>query len=320
MITREAGSSKRRGIRGLAIIGLIAMIGGNAAVAKASTSPGRDGSIVALSGRLNTAIIGVATPRKTLRTLFSRSLSEIYFADLSVSPDGRSFAYDVRAGTIGASLETLDLTRHEAKGIGTHQLAVNNPAYLANGRIIFAGAHAQGAHPGTFEMLANGAHLHKLFAAEQIATSPDGRSFVITDHKSSYRTLLLLDRRGRRLRKLTPPAKPGADLRYLDATFSPNGRWIAYERRIEPRQGRYHHYRDIFIVRRDGTHRRRLTFGGNSGEPVFSPSGNWVAYVKFTRVQSGGNLAKVSVRDPHKHHPLTSVHRASFYSPAWLPR
>lgn len=320
MIRSEAGSSRWGGFRGLVVIGLVIVIWGSAAVAKASTSPGHDGSIVALSGRLNTAIIGIVTPRQALHTLFSTSLSEIYLADLSVSSNGRSFAYDFRAGTTSASLETLDLASHKAKGIGTHQISVSNPTYLANGRIIFAGDRTQGRHPGTFEMLANGAHLHRLFAAEQIATSPDGRSFVITDHKSSYRTLLLLDRRGRRLRKLTPPAKPDADLRYLDATFSPDGHWIAYERRIEPRRGRYHHYRDIFIIRRDGTHRRRLTFGGNSGEPVFSPSGNWVACVKFTRVQSGGNLAKVSVRDPHKHGPLTSVNRASFYSPAWLPR
>jgi Tol biopolymer transport system component len=58
-----------------------------------------------------------------------------------------------------------------------------------------------------------------------------------------------------------------------DATFAGKSARIAY-------QVTYHSWQrqDIFTVRPDGTGERRLTFSGNSQNPIWSPSGRRIAY------------------------------------------
>jgi Tol biopolymer transport system component len=295
----------------IAVLGLgaLAALIGMSAAARASTLPGRDGPIAASASTR----IGIVTPRHTLRSVLTTSL-DVVISDLSFSPDGRRIAYDEFNGAPGRSLAILNLDTHEVEPIGAHGLHVGAPAFLSNGKIVFAGSHAQGRHPGTFEIDANGAHLHRLFGSQELAASADGRWFVRTDARGNFHTLFLLDRRGRPLRNLTRDAA----YRYIQATFSPNGRWIAYAREIE-RPGQARHRSDIFVVRRDGTHRRRLTHGGNASDPVFSPSGKWIAYTHFNS-GPGGNLAMLCVRHPGRHMAVTRVRGARFQSPAWASR
>jgi Tol biopolymer transport system component len=103
--------------------------------------------------------------------------------------------------------------------------------------------------------------------------------------------------------------------RYLGSTFSPDGHWIAYEREIE-RPGQHQHRADVFIVRRDGTHRRRLTTGGNAADPVFSPDGRLLAFTRFNN-GFGGNLVVIPLAHPKRRRVLTHVEGARFQEPAW---
>lgn len=144
-----------------------------------------------------------------------------------------------------------------------------------------------------------------------LAASADGRWFLATDGRANFHPLFLLDRHGRQVRRLTDePA-----YRYLNCTFLADGRWVAYEREIE-RPGQSQHRADIFIVGRDGTHRRRLTFGGNSADPVFSPDGRWLAFTRFNN-GFGGNLLVIPLGHPRQRKVLTHVRGAHFQEPAW---
>ena len=58
--------------------------------------------------------------------------------------------------------------------------------------------------------------------------------------------------------------------------WSPDGRRLAYSRRHRGRHGSI--LRDIYIVDRDGSNRRRLTNNRRAGSPTFSPDGSLLAY------------------------------------------
>jgi Tol biopolymer transport system component len=118
-------------------------------------------------------------------------------------------------------------------------------------------------------------HRHRLFKRFICANTSNARWFL----EGCGRSLILLDRHGRRVRVITPqPANPR--VHYLVAGFSPDGRWIVYARAFDTVAGGSYDRSDIFVVRRDGTHRRRLTHGGHSFEPTFSPDGRWIAFVR----------------------------------------
>jgi Tol biopolymer transport system component len=145
-----------------------------------------------------------------------------------------------------------------------------------------------------------------------VTASADGRWFVSTNAGSSYLSLFLLDAHGRRAGSITPD--PDHAFHYRNPTFSPNGRWFAYERDVE-RRGHIRHS-DVFVVRRDGTHRRRLTLGGVSAEPAFSPDGRWLAFTQSNK-DFRTNIYAVLVRHPDTQKTLTRIRQARLQSPIW---
>jgi dipeptidyl aminopeptidase/acylaminoacyl peptidase len=283
-----------------------------ASPACASTLPGRNGPIVVATSEEGHAAIDLVSPQGRVRTAFRTSLGDAIFTHPSISPDARRAIWSGAAGSTHSSLESLDLRDGARKGIGTGKISAFGPSFLSDSRIVFSGSYYGGRHSGTFVAGANGGHRHRLFPRQALAVSADGHWFLSTDNRGDFHTLFLLDRHGRKVRRLTDePA-----YRYLRCTFSPDGRWIGYERELE-RPGQAQHRADVFVVRRNGTHRRRLTFGGNSADPVFSPDGHWLAFTRFNN-GFGGNLVLLPLAHPQRRKVLTHVRGARFQEPAWV--
>jgi Tol biopolymer transport system component len=278
--------------------------------AAASTLPGRNGPLAAISYSRR---IGIVTPAHRLRILHATHLREEFILDLSFSPSGRDIAFAEASAGLSSFLTLLDVRGGDVKGVGTRGVGVGNLSYLSNGNIVFSGSRRSNRPPrGTFEISGNGGHLHRLFGAQEVAASADGHWFLSTDARGSYLSLFLLDTQGRRVGRVTPDRDPA--FRYRNPTFSPNGHWVAYERDVE-RRG---HARrsDIFVVRRDGTHRRRVTHGGVSAQPTFSPDGRWLAFAQSNRSFSS-NIYAALVRHPSRRKALTRIRRASLQNPTW---
>jgi Tol biopolymer transport system component len=279
----------------------------------ASTLPGRNGSVAAISASRR---IGIVTPAHRLRILHATHLREEFILDMSFSPSGKHIAFAEASAGLSSFLSLLDTRTGEVQGVGTHDIGVGNLSYLSNGNIVFSGSRRNNRPPrGTFEVSGNGGHLHRLFGAQEVAASADGHWFLSTDARSSYLSLFLLDARGRRVERATPDPDPA--FRYRNPTFSPNGRWIAYELDVE-RRGHTRHS-DIFVVRRDGTHRRRLTHGGVSTEPAFSPDGRWLAFARANK-SFRTNIYAVLVRHPGTRKALTRIRQGRLQAPIWATR
>lgn len=80
----------------------------------------------------------------------------------------------------------------------------------------------------------------------------------------------------------------------FSASWSPNGRWIVFERGIRGDMFNT----DVFKMRRDGSSVTRLTYtagGASSGAPAWSPDGRWIAFVRDGRM-SGTELFVMNPR------------------------
>jgi Tol biopolymer transport system component len=281
-----------------------------ASQAAASTLPGRNGPVAAISASRR---IGIVTAAHRLRIAHEIHLREEFILDLSFSPRGNGIAFAEASAGLSSFLGLLNLRNGDVKGVGTRGINVAHLSYLSSGKIVFSGARRSNRPPrGTFAVSGNGGDLHRLFGAQEVAASADGHWFVSTNASSSYLSLFLLDADGRRAGRISPDPDPA--FHYRNPTFSPNGRWIAYERDVE-RRGHTRHS-DVFVVRRDGTHRRRLTLGGVSAEPAFSPDGRWLAFTQSNK-SFRTNIYALLVRHPDRQKALTRIRQGRLQSPIW---
>ncbi len=69
--------------------------------------------------------------------------------------------------------------------------------------------------------------------------------------------------------------------------WSPDGQWIAFDRSLQlPDDPGFS--TAIWVMRADGSQKRRITFGGFDIEPVFSPDGRQIAFGRITGVNGDG--------------------------------
>lgn len=295
----------------------------------ASTCPGRNGVIAVKAGGNPKNIIGILAPgNKRLQPVYEGEvfgagseggeeagrLTHIYGP--SFSCDGSWISFVERNGLGWSYLKLVSVTTKEVRIVKTPELQPGGPAFLSDGRIVFQATRgALSQRGGTFVVNADGSHLQRLFSRKEIAVTADGRWFVAGGKGEKPRSFYLLDARGRAVRRLAPLAPVGSF--YLNPHFSPDGRWIVYEERHELKHHPFIH--DVlYMVRRDGTHRRRLTWGRESAsEPTFSPDGRWVA---FTRSKEGpsGNLFALSVKNPRRMKQLGLSD--AYQDPTWASR
>lgn len=300
---------------GVVVVLLVALL--CASHASASALPGRNGRIAALGGGFNFQdTIAVVAKGGRLWRPYSSGTPEAILSGLGFSPSGARVILTEAAGSPERSLDIYNLRRRRLEPVGTGGLSVSRPAFLANGNIVFSGGrYPSGARSGTYLAGRQGGKIRRLFGREQLAVSADGRWFVATDRGGNFHSLFLLDRHGRQVRRLTPNPK----FRYLNPSFSPNGRLIAFEMDVE-RPGTAADRTDIFIVRRNGRRLRRVTFSRDSSHPVFSPNGRWLAYMAGGGFGSPGNITVLPLASPRKTKQVTRIVDARFQDPTWERR
>lgn len=122
---------------------------------------------------------------------------------------------------------------------------------------------------------------------------------------------------GEGLFRLTNP--PG-NLNTFSADWSPNGRWVAYERLGEDVQGY------IFRIRRDGTHRQNLSKKSCLPEtcsaehmPAWSPDGTRIAYAREARPSARWRVYVKNANGTNAHQVVPSRRRTRDYGPQWSP-
>ena len=106
--------------------------------------------------------------------------------------------------------------------------------------------------------------------------SPDGQRIAFDFADDTGVHIATMDSHGRNMRQLTY----GEGIQELPK-WSPDGRWIAFNASTQfPDEPGFH--TDLWIMRADGSHKRRLTRDSFDTEPVFSPDGRRIAFARIT--------------------------------------
>ena len=142
-----------------------------------------------------------------------------------------------------------------------------------NGRIAFERV-SPGSPVAIYTIKPDGSGLRRLsrpgLVADDPAWSPDGRQLAFRLYgkvQGQNNDLYLMRADGSGVRRLTND--PDTD---QDASWSPDGRRIAYDRSGVGGE--------IWVIRVDGSHPRRLTTGFFDEQPTWSPDGKTIAFVR----------------------------------------
>jgi Tol biopolymer transport system component len=154
-----------------------------------------------------------------------------------------------------------------------------NAIWAPDNTIIFDSERAGPRH--IFRMGIDGTNVVQLTtgdtAQDSAAVSPDGTTIAFGDVNTGQNRdigIHLASIDGSDVRPLTPGAGPGVDGED-DAAFSPDGKWIAFERVVNPNAAQS----GLFIIRPDGTGLRRLTDDASgAGYPRWSPDGSHILF------------------------------------------
>ena len=176
----------------------------------------------------------------------------------------------------------------------------------ANGLIVY-GQEVAPDHYQLFTIKPDGSARMQITHGASGAVNPDwapnGRTLVFGLEKESTAGIAVIAAAGGKPRVLTPKGFQG------QPAFSPDGKWIAYERdATETDNG-------IWLIRANGTGLRRLTRNpfhatgecGCDTDPNFSPDGRWISFVRMKRAEQTQALFAVRPNG-------TGLHRITPYS------
>ncbi|MCB0829228.1 MAG: PD40 domain-containing protein [Solirubrobacterales bacterium] len=309
--------------RGIAVIGaverltivgaaaLVALGLGSATAAASGPFSGPNGKIAVDKADGGPMRMGVVSPKGNFRSLYEAPWED-FLDGVTYSPDGSrvAFTYGWRPTSLAVAKPAIG----KKWQVPTGKIDVSDPQFVSNGRIVFSGSvYPGGKRPGTYVVRANGTGLHRLFKRKQIATDRNRDRFIAKKGSGYSHRLDLLDRNGRKVRTIAS----GKSHFFNDAALSPYGRWIVYQQGPAKPHGNYRG--NLFVVRRDGTHRRKLTSGNRDKDVTFSPDGGWIAY---DRARHGGGYASniwvTSILHPGKSRQIThSGKKTTYFDVSW---
>lgn len=330
-----------RAILGVLLCALLALLAPLPASAT-TTCPGRNGQIAVLVSENGPATVGLVGQGGQVDPLFETPAS--YGAPSIGSPsfscDGSQIIFSYHYIEEGCGfLEAVSVpsakklhwagvegTKFPAQPPSPPYICPAAPSYLADGQIIFTGSGESGT--GTYIAGPRGGDPQRLFTREVWASSANGQWFVGAGPTGDHVHLWLLNQKGNPVNRITA-APAGRGNQYSYPSFSPDGRWITYCKGHSafyihsaeyPEGHKFRQRFDLYLVRRDGTHERRLTHDGLSCDPSFSPDGRQIAFV-YGEGEEESNVAVISLKRPSKVRLLTHVGpQVRVRAPTWAPR
>ena len=160
----------------------------------------------------------------------------------------------------------------------TRNIQYYNPAWRPDSRALVF----ESTLPGVFSIYTiniDGTGLRRLTPDsannEQAHWSPNGRRIVFSSDRAGHLDLYLMDPDGSDIVRLTTTAGGG----YYQASFSPDGRWIAFQGRPDN-----HETRDrLYVIASDGSGLRQLTDSTVGAEgPQWSADGRTITFLMVT--------------------------------------
>lgn len=211
------------------------------------------------------------------------------------SPDGRSIAFSSTASggqevylvaASGGTPTRVTSTPSEQKS--------GHPTWSPDGQsLIF-----QSDRDGIFQLYQTdlaGANIEQLTWGEPPkylpAWSPMGQEILFASQVEGTWRIFRLDLRTEQIVQLSKG--PGHD--YAPA-WSPDGTWLAFQ----TDEGRQTHHNEFYIMDRQGTNRRRLTYTPAdkwSRAPIWSPDGQWLAFVSDQDESIGDDFGDIYIVD-----------------------
>ena len=197
-------------------------------------------------------------------------------ADLTWSPDGRSFAYGSRqAGS--PDIHVMNIKTNTHRQLTFHGSRDIWPAWSPNGKWIAFVSDRTG-WMSLYRMDANGENVKKLTNRGDCgrpAWSPDSQwiAYALAPDKGIY-GLFVMDAEGRKTKKIAQ------NLPHPGCTWSPDGKQIAFI--SWDAEGKS----NVFSTDVKGRNLRQLTWLDLRAyifQPVWSPSGKWIAYTVAER-------------------------------------
>ncbi len=185
----------------------------------------------------------------------------------AMSPDGRLIAYRSEPN------EDPELWIMNADGSGQHQLTPDGgfPEWSPDGSMIaYAPAGGSSGRSGIAIMNADGSGKRRLPGTdygENPSWSPDGKRIVFTSAHTGERFMYVVDVDGSRVVDLSSAGEGSM------VAWSPDGRSILFASHRDHSDN----YRDIYVMRPDGSDVRRLTFA-NGESPAWSPDGRHIVF------------------------------------------
>jgi TolB protein len=246
-------------------------------------------------GHANIYVYDLST-RKTTRVTHGRGVE----FDPALSPDGTRVAWrSIRNGN-----EEIRVARVDGSGVRnlTQSPAMDYaPAWSPDGRkIVFASTRGNNAVPHIWVMNADGSKPHvltRVLSGEYPAWSRGNRIAFATNEpvRQDGFDIAVADTDGRHVHRLSRN-----DVYEMGPAWSRDGKWLAF---YAGNGGR----NDIYMMRGDGSDRRRLTRSG--GEmPSWSPDGRYLVYA------APGGLVVIRPDGPELARLVTGVTGGNFAS------